>query len=75
MRRAIGIPASRRSSARRTAPQGYAGAPFGPGDKFNSVFSFFELLPKGWGAAAGRSGLCRRLGRQSLEHHRDLSIR
>jgi len=25
----------------------YAGAPFGPGDKFNSVFSFFELLPKG----------------------------
>jgi len=25
----------------------YAAAPFGPGDKFNSVFSFFELLPKG----------------------------
>lgn len=25
----------------------YAGAPFGPGDKFNSVFSFFDLLPKG----------------------------
>jgi len=24
----------------------YAGVPFGPGDKFNSVFSFFELLPK-----------------------------
>lgn len=24
----------------------YAGAPFGPGDKFNSVFSFFELLPE-----------------------------
>lgn len=25
----------------------YGAAPFGPGDKFNSVFSFFELLPKG----------------------------
>ena len=25
----------------------YAGAPFGPGDKFNSVFSFLELLPRG----------------------------
>ena len=24
----------------------YAGAPFGPGDKFNSVFSFFDLLPE-----------------------------
>ncbi len=24
----------------------YAAAPFGPGDKFNSVFSFFDLLPK-----------------------------
>lgn len=24
----------------------YGAAPFGPGDKFNSVFSFFELLPK-----------------------------
>jgi predicted dithiol-disulfide oxidoreductase (DUF899 family) len=23
----------------------YAAVPFGPGDKFNSVFSFFELLP------------------------------
>ncbi len=25
----------------------FAAQPFGPGDKFNSVFSFFELLPKG----------------------------
>jgi predicted dithiol-disulfide oxidoreductase (DUF899 family) len=25
----------------------YGAAAFGPGDKFNSVFSFFELLPKG----------------------------
>lgn len=25
----------------------YGAAPFGPGDKFNSVFSFFDLLPKG----------------------------
>src|SRR5262245_64569445 len=25
----------------------YGAAPFGPGDKFNSVFAFFELLPKG----------------------------
>ena len=25
----------------------YGAEPFGPGDKFNSVFSFFALLPKG----------------------------
>jgi predicted dithiol-disulfide oxidoreductase (DUF899 family) len=29
-----------------SAIERYAGAPFGPGDKFNSVFSFFDLLPK-----------------------------